>query len=380
MHMIVWAMESPTHKLLGDHKAIDEVLLVPRGWMKSPAGILAMHRKLKQYRFDIAVDPQSILKSAILARLSGAKTRLGFGGDHGREMSPWLNNCHVKPTTTHLVDRSLELIQPIIADAAFRYFGLTVPEEAERFASIFQEQQLAGKPFVAINPGASWPSKRWEVDRFAELARAIASDPGITPVITWAGKEENTMAEAIVESSGGAAVMAPATSLAGTRRLVPGIGEYLSDATPDHCTSRQPLALPVSACTARPALSIRVLMVHSTLRFRSATIPAGAGSDARRPTMRCARSQRRWSLIRFAICWRLRQYRPAALRRPEHQQEFRFRSEQPHSCLFVFRESLTDAGQTTVPESPASDPNQHLGRFCGRGHEPLRKQKRDRCI
>jgi heptosyltransferase I len=211
--MIVWAMESPSHKLLGNHTSVDEVLLVPRGWMKSPGEIHAMHRKLRQYRFDIAVDPQSIFKSAVLSRLSGAKTRLGFVGDHGREMSPWLNNCRVNPRATHLVDRSLELIQPIVSDARFRNFGLQVPEDANRFASMFQKQQLAEKPFVAINPGASWPSKRWGIDRFAELARALAADPGITSVITWAGKEENEMAETIVELSRGAAVMAPATSL-----------------------------------------------------------------------------------------------------------------------------------------------------------------------
>ncbi len=211
--LIVWAMESPSHKLLSKHKTIDDVLVVPRGWMKSASSIRTMRHDLKRYRFDIAIDPQSILKSALLSRLSGAKTRLGFGGVHGRELSPWFNNRRVIPATTHLVDRSLELIRPIVADAVFRHFGLEVSENASRFATMFQKQQLDGRPFVVINPGASWPSKQWEISRFAELARALASDPGITSVVTWAGEIENAMADAIVELSGGAAVIAPATSL-----------------------------------------------------------------------------------------------------------------------------------------------------------------------
>jgi lipopolysaccharide heptosyltransferase I len=210
---ISWAMERPSHKLLGGHSAINEVLLVPRGWMKSAGAIRDLHRELKRRRFDVAIDPQSIMKSALLGRLSGAKTRIGFGGIHGRELSPLFNNCRIHPQSTHLVDRSLELIRPLVPDARFRKFGLPVAPEAAASIAGFLESRLDGRPFVVINPGASWPSKRWENDRFAALACALAHEPGIISLITWAGSDEQAMADAIVESSAGCAVKAPATTL-----------------------------------------------------------------------------------------------------------------------------------------------------------------------
>ncbi len=210
---ICWAMESPTDQLLADHPAIDEILLIPRKWLKSPSAILETRRRLAERRFDIAVDPQSILKSALLARLSGARTRLGFAGVHGREKSHWLNNCRVVPQSSHLVDRSLELIQPLIGSFGFPGFRLPVPAVAAASTQQFLDQQGISGPFAVINPGASWPSKRWETDRFADVARALSEQPGIASVITWAGDEEKRMAEQIVQRAAGSARMAPATRL-----------------------------------------------------------------------------------------------------------------------------------------------------------------------
>lgn len=210
---ISWAMESPTHKLLDGHPAIDEIILVPRGWLKSPSTIREMRRTLRQRRFDISVDPQSILKSALLARLSGARVRLGFGGRHGREGSTWLNNCQVVPRQPHLLDRSLELVRPLVRGLPFQPSRLPTLPRAESAMAGFLAGQSISDRFVVINPGASWPSKRWETDRFAAVARQLESCSGIPSVVTWSGDEERAMAGHIVEDARGAATMAPPTSL-----------------------------------------------------------------------------------------------------------------------------------------------------------------------
>lgn len=210
---ITWAMESPTHKLLGGHAAIDEVLVVPRGWMKRLSSIREMFRQLRSRKFDIAVDPQSILKSAMLARLSGAPRRLGFSGKHGREKSNWLNNLLVNPQSSHLVDRSLELIRPLVPDAHFSGFNLPVPAEAMQMARDFRNRQANGKRMVIINPGASWPSKQWVNSRFGELAGILASSADSVPVVTWGGETESGMADEIVRVSQGRAIKAPPTTL-----------------------------------------------------------------------------------------------------------------------------------------------------------------------
>ena len=115
---IGWAVESPAHNLLDLHSGIDEIILVPKGWVEKPSCWRDIRRRLKQHRFDIAIDPQGMTKSAALGWISGAKERIGIRGRWGRELSPWLNNNLVDTEASHLLDRSLELIAALDLDAS----------------------------------------------------------------------------------------------------------------------------------------------------------------------------------------------------------------------------------------------------------------------
>ncbi len=121
------------HCLRG-HEALDELIELPRGWLKSPGGVWRLRRRLHDLRFDTTIDVQSLTKSAVLAWLSGAKRRIGFGNPGGRELSKWFNNQRVDPKATHVVDRYLELLRPLgIESPAVRF---QVPEhEADRAAA-----------------------------------------------------------------------------------------------------------------------------------------------------------------------------------------------------------------------------------------------------
>jgi lipopolysaccharide heptosyltransferase I len=211
---IAWATERPCDQLLSRHPQLDELITIPKGWMKRPSSILAMRRKLREYSFDITIDPQSIAKSAMLAWVSGASLRLGFSGVHGREGSPWFNNRLVQTQSTHLVDRSLELLTALEIQPGEAQFELPLRESTDCYVEQFLTQRgLEDARFLVINPGASWPSKRWENSRFAEVARQLYEKTGLPSVVTWAGDMELAWATAICTDSGGAAMLAPKTDL-----------------------------------------------------------------------------------------------------------------------------------------------------------------------
>jgi heptosyltransferase-1 len=69
--------------------------------------------------------------------------------------------------------------------------------------------QLRGA-FALLNPGAAWPNKRWPPKRFGEVAAFVRDQCGLTPVVLW-GPGEEVLANAVVASSSGAAVLAPPT-------------------------------------------------------------------------------------------------------------------------------------------------------------------------
>lgn len=221
--MIAWAVESPTQKLLALHPAINEIVMIPNSWIGKPKNWMRLRRKLRSYHFDIAIDPQGITKSAMLGWLSGAPTRIGGRGRWGRELSPYLNNLLVEPEASHVVDRSLEILSAIgIQQTQASTSDLALPICPASNAMI--ESELAtlnvNERFVVINPGGSWASKRWEMDRFGAVANYLKQTCDLTSVVVWAGEEERQMAQDIHRVAPDATVIAPPTSLTELAALI----------------------------------------------------------------------------------------------------------------------------------------------------------------
>ena len=219
---IAWAVESPSHKLLKLHPDLDEIVLIPKGWAGKPKCWFELSKKLKSYEFDIALDPQGITKSAMLGWLSGAKTRIGIRGRWGRELSPYLNNRLVQTKSLHIVERSIELLAELgIATHDFQSVqtGLPVCPDSLRSIENQLENRNIDEQFVMINPGGSWASKRWELDRFGSVASYLKRHHGLTSVIVWAGDDEHEMARVIHDFDAEASIIAPATSLTGLAAL-----------------------------------------------------------------------------------------------------------------------------------------------------------------
>jgi ADP-heptose:LPS heptosyltransferase len=75
--------------------------------------------------------------------------------------------------------------------------------------------------FAVINPGASWPTRRWRPTRYGEVARYLGEVYGLPTVVVWAiGWQECGLARQIVSHSGGFARQASATSLTQLAALV----------------------------------------------------------------------------------------------------------------------------------------------------------------
>src|SRR5262249_2410437 len=89
---LAWAVQEKSAPLLEGHPAIDERIVLPRGWLRSPSNIWRVRQQLRKLDFDTAIDAQGLTKSAAAAWLSGARQRIGMDGRWGRELSRWLNN------------------------------------------------------------------------------------------------------------------------------------------------------------------------------------------------------------------------------------------------------------------------------------------------
>jgi ADP-heptose:LPS heptosyltransferase len=259
---IAWIVEPPVATLLEGHAALDELIVIPRTWYSSPSRVWSVRNELRRWRFDYTLDPQGLSKSSLLAWLSGAKNRIGFKVGQGRELSPWLNNCLVQRTTENVVDRYLELLQPLNIHNPKAVFDLPIHETARTWAANFVRQKQLAPTFYVVNAGASWSSRMWELDRFSAVARHLSRRWSLQGVVVWAGAEERRLAAEIVAGSDGGLCLAPETSLQQLGALLEMARMYVG-------TDTGPLHLAVSVGT-------KCVSLHGTTRG-SKSGPYGEG-------------------------------------------------------------------------------------------------------
>ncbi len=209
---IGWVVERKAAPMVRGHESLDEVIELDRGWFTSPSGMRRARSILRPHRFDISIDCQGNTKSSLAGWLAGARRRIGYAGRHGGELSRLINNEPVTPVFNHLTDRSLELLTPLGIHKPRVRWQLPLPDHARTWAAKWR-RTVASSRLAVINPGGTWASKLWEVDRFAATARYLNETYGYQSAVAWGTFEERLMAEEIVERSGGVAVLAPDTDL-----------------------------------------------------------------------------------------------------------------------------------------------------------------------
>jgi lipopolysaccharide heptosyltransferase I len=203
-----WLVDAKHRDIVDLVTTIDRVVVVPRPTLR---GWVQALRAVRTVRYDVAIDLQGLLKSAVLARASGAARVVGFSIWHLREKTARPFYSATEPAEGgHVIHKNLRLLRAIGIEDDRVEFPLGAVQ-SDALARVRDE--AAGRPFALINAGAGWPNKRWPPDRFGAVARFLADECGVTPVVVW-GPGEEALAAAVVSASAGAAVTAPPTRVA----------------------------------------------------------------------------------------------------------------------------------------------------------------------
>lgn len=159
----------------------------------------SLRREVRQMRYDLALDLQGAVRSALAARASGAKTRVG--SSHPREgPASMFYTRQVDPRGAHVVDHGLTIASTITGEE-LQHVEPPFPLEptAEDWADGLYGT-VGGKPLAILNPGAGWGAKCWPPESFGVVARALA-ERGMTVVINH-GPGEEALAEEVRTASG----------------------------------------------------------------------------------------------------------------------------------------------------------------------------------
>ena len=168
-------------------------------------------RALRAAQYDVALDVQGLVKSAVMARLSGARRVVGFDTASLREPSARrLYTEQAGPVgPVHVVARNLGILTALGVGSRAWEFPLRETTAAPGVRAVIERH--AGR-LALLNPGAGWPNKRWPAERFGQLGRVMAERLGLVPLVLW-GPGEDALASAVVGASGGRAVQGPQTTI-----------------------------------------------------------------------------------------------------------------------------------------------------------------------
>lgn len=216
---IGWVVGSGAADIVRGHDALDDLFVLTKNELKSVKAYWAFLKRIREWQPTTVIDAQGLTKSALIGWYSGATRRIGLVKSEfeGRELSTWLNNTLVSPTSEHVVQRGLALLKPLGIENPEIEFRVPVSPAANQRVNE-QVRDLAGPngelgPFAIINVGAGWVSKIWPAERYAAVAKHLKDRWNLRTMIAWGGSEERSLAEQVSILSGGAAIELPATSL-----------------------------------------------------------------------------------------------------------------------------------------------------------------------
>jgi heptosyltransferase I len=171
---IDWLIHPAFIPLIQNHDALSAIVPFDRknlaAWWYKPSAFKLFRQLLKTLRqnnYDLVIDAQGLFRSAYLANVTRAKTRIGFAS--AREGATFFYTHKVALPNNGkkmlAVDRMRALTSPLHIDT-------TTPAEFRMPIPPLPNIPLPPN-YIALIPGARWNTKRWPIDRYTQLAQQI---------------------------------------------------------------------------------------------------------------------------------------------------------------------------------------------------------------
>jgi heptosyltransferase-1 len=223
--VIDWLVEAPFAAIPQLHPGVRRVW--PMAWRKWRGQLLqattwrtmrTLRDDLRDQRYELVLDLQGLLKSALWARQAAAPVA-GYDRDSLREplAARFYQRTAAVPRNLHAVQRCRRL--------AAAHLGYAMPESAPDFGLHAPAGGWAPRgAYAVLIPNASRPEKLWPERHWVAVGRRFL-ELGWTPLVLWGRPQEQTLAERIAADCEGDVppflkVGEMAAVLAGARHVV----------------------------------------------------------------------------------------------------------------------------------------------------------------
>lgn len=200
---IDWVVEDSFKEIVDWHPAVRKVIPIHlRRWVKqrnksSWQEFKAWRHELHQDTYDLVIDAQGLLKSAVIAKCAKSPALHGYDKHSAREaITHWFYKFqHHVEKDQHAVERTRQLVAKVL--------GYT-PAEKLNFGINQNFTHIKKNPRKLIFViGTSWVTKLWAANEWKALTQ-IALNDGFDVEIIWGSPEEQAIADGIIASCPGA--------------------------------------------------------------------------------------------------------------------------------------------------------------------------------
>lgn len=199
---IGYLLERECAALLHGDPRIDTLIVSPR---KPALGDwLGVAARIRRFAPDLVLDLFCNPRTAQWTLVSGARERVGYAGKGVRSA---VYTRRVRPRALSAIAHHLESVAALGWPSEASTPRLHISAEARAGAA--EALVALGVPnrarLVGIHPGARWPTRRWKIERFSELARRLVAAHDDVAVLVTAGPGEEEQAEALAAQVPGGA-------------------------------------------------------------------------------------------------------------------------------------------------------------------------------
>jgi len=196
-----WLVEESFAEVPEWHPAVAEVIPIAlrrwrRNWRKTwrNGELRDWSARLRQTRYDLVLDAQGLVKSALPALLAHGPSA-GLDRASARESLSAFFHRHRYPVERE--QHAIERVRQLFAQA----LEYSMPDTPADYGLHFSHANDAAARRVVLLHGTTWPSKHWPERYWAELAH-IASEDGYEVALPWGDPDDRLRAERIIQSAG----------------------------------------------------------------------------------------------------------------------------------------------------------------------------------
>lgn len=215
---ICWVVEPKSRDMIIGNPHLDDVLVWDRsrsrGLLHQWKSYRWLSSELRSRAFDVAIDFQGLLRSGLVAKMSGARYRIG--NTECKEPAEWFYTHRVpRPcTSTSSRQRCLDLLKPLDIHTTDRRMVIPIDSvDREACRAVLDSNDLKPGQFACFAPVTTWAHKHWFDERWGALADGIRDDLGLNPVFLGGPGDSPKIARILAGMRGSGLDLAGKTTL-----------------------------------------------------------------------------------------------------------------------------------------------------------------------